>query len=102
MIYWELMLKTEKVCDELRRLYIAYQSISALAEHLGVAKGTLRKKLAECKIEVRKRGGAHHKIDVGMLPENAADMSPDQLAEVTGYTENYCRKLLSKLRQKQS
>jgi len=99
MIYWDLILKTEDVCGELQRMY-SQLSLQALARHLGVSKDALRKKLLSCNIEIRSRGGSYPRIPRDDLPEDAYKMDTAQLAVLTGYTEQYCRKLRAQLRRK--
>lgn len=99
MIYWDLILKTEDVAEELERLY-SQISLHALADHLGVSKDSLRKKLKECGIEIRPRGGSYPRIPDDDLPTNAHKMDTEQLASLTGYSTQYCRKLRARLRRK--
>jgi len=98
MIYWDLILKTDNICDELRKLYTS-MSLRVLAEYLGVSRASVRKKLVECGVPLRPRGGPHYRIPRSELPENATDMTPAQLAKLTGYSVNYCRKLRRKLKE---
>ena len=98
MIYWDLILKSEDVCGELERMY-SQMSLEALAKHLGVSKDTLRKKLILCKIKIRTQGGSYPRISRDDLPVDAHKMDVAQLAACTGYTEQYCRKLRTRLRR---
>lgn len=97
-IWWDLILKTEDIKGELERLYSS-MSIRALADHLGVSKDALRKKLIKCKIQLRPRGGSYPKIPLEDLPKEAYNMNAAQLAALTGYSEQYCRKLRGRVRR---
>jgi len=98
MIWWDLILKTDDIGRELERLY-EHMSLRHLSEYLGVSKTALRNKLVQCGIPLRPRGGPHYRVDRLALPDNAADLNPAQLAKLTGYTINYCKKLRRKLRE---
>ncbi len=92
-IYWDLLLKTEDITEELRRLYECGSSILELADYLGVSQTALRRKLHECGIKLRPRGGPHYKVERDQLPTNYRAMSIHQIAEATGYSIHYARKL---------
>lgn len=93
MIYWDLIIKAANICEELERLY-ENQSLRALADYLGVSKDSLRKKLKECGVPLRTRGGSFPRLTKDQLPEGWWQMDPEQLSALTGYSLNYCRKLI--------
>jgi len=92
MIIWELLLKDEDICVTLRRLY-AEMGVGPLANNLGISRVTLIKKLKECGIESHTRGGPHNRVDMSTLPDKWWQFPTEELAELTGYCYNYCRKL---------
>jgi len=96
MIYWDLLLKCseEEVPRVLKEHYDAFRSIKAMAEFLGVSDVALYKKLKECNIPRRPRGGAHFRYPREYFPKDWWKLTPDQLSDVTGYAERYCRKLI--------
>lgn len=98
MIHWDLLLQTDKVKEELEKLY-AEMSLNALAEHLGVSRDSLRRKLVELNISLRSRGGPHYRYPREALPEDAANMSSAQLASLTGYSVRYARKLIRQMKE---
>lgn len=93
MIYWEILLETENVCDTLKQLYIELHGVRAVASHLGVSTVALRKKLKACDITMLPRGGPHARFTRDSFPEKWWNMSTEQLSRVTGYSHNYVRKL---------
>lgn len=99
MIYWDVLLgvSEEEVAFTLGRLY-EEMSLVSLAEYLGVSRVALRQKLLACKIPLHKRGGSHPRFPRADLPRKAWQMDAHQLAALTGYTVNYCRKLKKQLR----
>jgi len=101
MIYWDLLLKCpeEDVPRVLREHYEAFKSIRALAEFLGVSNVVLFKKLKECNIPRRPRGGAHFRYPREYFPAEWWKLTPEQLSDVTGYAIPYCRKLLLRKRK---
>ena len=97
MIYWDLILKTNDICEELERLYQT-MSLRALADYLGVSKDALRQKLKACSVTLRTRGGSFPRLTKDQLPEGWYKMDPQQLCGLTGYSINYCRKLIREAR----
>jgi len=95
MIMWELLLKDEDVCDALKRMY-AESSVNIIATHLGVSRIALIRKMKECGIVMRKRGGAHPRIELDTLADRWWEKSTDELVSMTGYCSNYVRKLKRK------
>jgi hypothetical protein len=95
MIIWEFILKDEDVCTALTRLY-AEMGVNPLAVQLGVSRVALLKKLRECGIATRGRGGAHFRIDMSILPDKWWELSTEELCGITNYCANYVRKLRRK------
>lgn len=88
-------------CKKLRELYMKRgMSIMTLAAHLGVGYETLRKRLHECGIKLKKPGGARYEFPRETLPDNAADMSTAQLVKLTGFSAGHARKVRRELRRK--
>lgn len=93
MIFWDLLLKSETVCDTLRLLYTDFDGVKSLASYLGISRASLLKKLKECGIERKGPGGPHIRVPREILPDRWWTMDTDTLSRLTGYTYNYIRKL---------
>lgn len=93
MIFWELILKTDKVCDRLQLLYTDFGGVKALSGYLGVSRQSLLKKLKECGIERRGPGGPHLRVPREILPDKWWTMDTETLTRLTGYSPNYIRTL---------
>ena len=99
MIYWDLLLKTDDIGPRLQSMYDSSSSMLVLAETLGVSKTALKTIFGKYKIQLRKRGGPHVSYRHELIPENASALTPDQLAQITGYKVNYCKRLLAQRRK---
>ena len=99
-IDWALLLGTQDICGRLKELYIQ-MSAEKLAGHLGVSTAALKQRLALCGITMRARGGPRYRFPREWLPADVVNMTPEQIAHITGYCVGYARRLRRQIREEQ-
>jgi len=98
-IDWVELLDTANVAERLRELYKDH-ALTDLAKYLGVSSEILRQKLLSYGIVMRPVGGYRaFKFPRTLLPDGWWNLTTEELVELTGFTDQYVRKIRREYRR---